>query len=367
VNLAILVGHFPPGAFGGAELQAESWARHLADTHRVTVVTRRDPPDQPPDAVRDGFRVLRLPVSALPLARTALDLAAIDRAVAGLAPRPDLLLCFQTFISGLAGVRVQRRLGIPAVVWVRGEAEYRLRGWRRMRRISPYVWARARGVLVQSDGVRHELLAELERAAPGLRAAVASKLEVVPNGLDLPDVLPARGGGRVLTVGRLIPDKGIDVVIDAVAGMQGLLTVAGEGPERARLEARARAHGIDARFEGFVPRERLDELFREAWVVVLAAHRGEGLSNVVLEAFARGRPVVATEIPGVREVVVDGVNGLLVPAGDPLRLRDALARLAHERGLAERLGRAGRQTAEAHAWPRVRPRLEALLSRWSGA
>jgi len=366
VNLAILVGHFPPGAFGGAELQAEAWARHLSDHHRVTVITRRDPPDQPPDETRDGFRVLRLPVSSMPVVRTALDLAAIERAVAGLDPRPDLLLCFQTFISGLAGVRVQRRLGIPAVVWVRGEAEYRLRGWTRMRAVSPWVWARARGVLVQSDGVRLELLAELERVAPRLRAAVVGKLEVVPNGLDLPEVELGRGG-RVLSVGRLIPDKGMDVVIDAVAGMQGLLTIAGEGPERTRLEARARAHGLDARFEGFVPRERLDRLFREASVVVLAAHRGEGLSNVVLEAFARGRPVVATEIPGVRELVVDGVNGLLVPAGDPLRLRDALARVAHERGLADRLARAGRHTAETFGWPRVRPKLEALLSRWSAA
>lgn len=364
MNLAILIGHFPPGAFGGAELQAQAWARHLAEHHRVTVVTRRDPPDQPGDETRDGYRVVRLPVARLPLLRTALDLAGIERAVAALDPRPDLLLCFQTFISGLAGVRVQRRLGIPAVVWVRGEAEYRLGPWRRMRAVSPRVWTEARGVLVQSEGVRDELLGELERAAPGARAAVAGKLEVVPNGLDPPaEVAPP--GGRVLTVGRLIPDKGMDVVIDAVAGIQGLLTLAGDGPERERLEARARAHGLDARFEGFVPRERLETLYRDAWVVVLAAHRGEGLSNVVMEAFARGRPVVATEIPGVRELVVDGVNGLLVPAGDVRALREALTRLAHERGLAERLGRAGRDTAAAYAWPRVRPRLEALLARWS--
>jgi glycosyltransferase involved in cell wall biosynthesis len=143
--------------------------------------------------------------------------------------------------------------------------------------------------------------------------------------------------------------------------------VAGEGPERAALDARARAHGLDARFEGYVGRERLEQLYRDASVVVLAAHRGEGLSNVVMEAFARGRPVVASDIPGGRELVVDGVNGLLVPAGNPRRLKEALARLAHERGLAERLARAGRETAEAYAWARVQPRLEALLARWSGA
>ena len=138
MNLAILIGHFPPGAFGGAELQAEGWATRLADRHRVTVVTRRDPPTQPPREERDGFQVVRLPVSRMPILRTALDLHAIERAIAAVSPRPDLLLCFQTFISGWAGVRAQRRLGIPAVVWVRGEAEYRL-GVSRSRRTTTLV------------------------------------------------------------------------------------------------------------------------------------------------------------------------------------------------------------------------------------
>lgn len=364
MNLALLIGHFPPGPFGGAELQAEGWAQRLADRHHVTVITRRDPPDQPAEESRDGFRVVRLPVSGLPLVRTAADLRAIARAVAALNPRPDLLLCFQTFISGWAGVRIQKQTGIPAVVWVRGDGEYRLAHSRGMRWLSPRVWRAARGVLVQSEAIRIELLAELERYAPAARANVAAKLEVVPNGLTLPaEVAPP--GGRVLTIGRLIPEKGMDTVLDAVAGMQGLVTVAGEGPERARLEARARAHGLDARFTGFVGREALDALQRESWVLVLAARHGEGLPNVVLEAFAHGRPVVATPIAGVRDLVVDQVNGLLVPPGDPLALRDALARLGHERGLAERLGRAGRETAERFAWERVRPRLETLLARWS--
>ena len=63
-------------------------------------------------------------------------------------------------------------------------------------------------------------------------------------------------GGRVLSIGRLIPEKGLDVVIDAVAGIQGLLTIAGEGPDRSRLEARAAAHGLDCRFAGYCRRAR---------------------------------------------------------------------------------------------------------------
>jgi glycosyltransferase involved in cell wall biosynthesis len=363
MNLAILIGHFPPGPFGGAELQAEAWAKRLADRHHVTVITRHDPASQAAREERDGFHVTRLKVLSVPVFRTVCDLYAIERAVRELSPRPDLLLCFQTFISGWAGVRAQRHLGIPAVVWVRGEAEYRLRASRAMRVLAPWVWASARGVLVQSEANRVDLLGELERSAPGALAAVAGKLEVVPNGLDLPESV-APPGGRVLTVGRLIPEKGMDVVIDAVAGIQGLLTIAGEGPERARLEAGARHHDLDVRFEGFVSRERLDALYRGSSVVVLAARKGEGLPNAVLEAFAHGRAVVATPVAGVRDLVVDGVNGLLVPSGDVGALRAALARLSHERGLAERLGRAGRETAAGFSWARVRPLLEKQLERW---
>jgi glycosyltransferase involved in cell wall biosynthesis len=363
MNLAMLIGHFPPGAYGGAELQAQGWAERLCDRHRVTVVTRRDPPTQPAHEAREGYRVIRLAVSRVPFVRTALDLGRIQRTVAGLPHRPDLLLCFQTFVSGWAGVRIQRRLGIPALVWIRGEAEYRLSASPWTRHNSRRVWRSARAVIVQSERNRRDMLEELGRVSPAERDALRERLEVVPNGLDLPAQVAARGP-RILAVGRLIPDKGMDVVIDAVAGVRGLLTIAGAGPERAALEARAKAHDLDARFEGFVPPAALAALYRDASCVVLAARRGEGLPNVVLEAMAYGRPVVATRVAGAEDLVQDGVNGLLVPPGDPLALRDALARLSHERGLAARLGAAARTTAEAYAWERVQPRLEAVLERW---
>ena len=368
MHIAILIGRFPPGALGGAEHQAECWARRLSDRHRVTVVTRVEPPGGPGSQRRDGFDVVRLPVSRLPVWRTLRDLAGIERAVARLDPAPDVLLCFQTFISGFAGVRIQDHLRIPAVVWIRGEGEYRLSDSRFFRAVAPRVWSTARGVLVQSASNREALLDQLERFAPAARERVRSRLDVIPNGLDLPDPAPLPGSataGRVLTVGRLIPDKGMDVVIDAVAALGGRLTLAGSGPERERLEARARQLGLDARFEGFVDRESLARLYAGSSCVVLGARRGEGLPNVVLEAMAFARPVVATPVAGVRDLITDGVNGLLVPPDDPRALQQALGRLSGEPGLAERLGAAARRAAEAFAWDQVRPRLEAALTRWA--
>ncbi len=366
MNLAILIARFPPGPQGGAEHQAEGWARRLAPRHRVTVIARPEDTRPPGREARDGFELLRLPFGRVPVWKTWRDAQRIERAVLGLADRPDVLLCFQSFVSGWAGVRIQRRHGIPAVVWIRGEGEYRLPARSVKGVLNPRTWSAARGVLVQTDEVRQALLEELDRRAPRLRAGVAAHLEVVPNGLDLPDLAARRPapGGRVIAVGRLIPDKGMDVVIDAVAGMQGSLTIAGTGPERGRLEARARHHGLDVDFAGFLDRGRLADLYASARCAVLAARFGEGLPNALLEAMAWGLPVVGTPVAGVRGLLVDGVNGLVVPPGDPLALRDALARLDHERGLAERLGAGARRTAEAYAWERVAPRLEGALERW---
>jgi glycosyltransferase involved in cell wall biosynthesis len=365
VDLAILIGHFPPAAYGGAELQAEGWARRLAKRHRVTVITRADTVRPAGRERRDGFDLVRLPVSRLPGWRTFGDLVAIEGALASLRPRPSLTLCFQTFISGLAGTRVARRLGIPAVVWIRGEAEYRLGASHFHRWLSPRVWSSAAGVLVQSETNRVELLGELERNARERVASVRERLEVVENGLELPEVSPVAARGGVLAVGRLIADKGMDVAIAACARAGVALTIAGEGPEHESLVALARRLGADVTFAGHVPPGALRALYSRCRLVVLAARRGEGLPNVLLEGLAHGRPVVATPCAGTRDLIEDGVNGVLVPAGDVEALAGALARLTSDAARAQGLASAGRATAERFVWDRVQPKLEAALAHWS--
>jgi len=364
VNLVFLIGHFPPAGYGGAELQAEGWARRLAHRHRVTVITRSDAMRPPGREARDGFAVLRTPVSRLRVWRAFADLEAIRRAVRTLEPRPDLLLCFQTFISGLAGTYAGRGAGIPAVVWIRGEAEYRLADSAFQRWLSPRVWTDAAGVLVQTEANRERLLAELKRAAPARAAGVEAKLAVVGNGLDLPEPAALPGGVRVLCVGRLIADKGVDVVIRACAARGFPLTIAGDGPERSRLERLAAASRGDVRFLGHLEPAALAPVYRAATAVVLAARRGEGLPNVLLEAMAHERPVVATPCAGARDLLVDGVNGVLVPPDDVDAVGGALAALHADRARAARLAAAARTTAAAHEWSRVEPRLEAALARW---
>ena len=364
MNLAILIARFPPGALGGAERQAEGWAARLATRHRVTVIARAEPPHPPGRIERDGYTLIRVPFGGPPVLRTWRDVRAIERTIAALSPRPDVTLCFQTFVSGFAGLCIKRRLGIPFVVWIRGEGEFAGGHWWQTRWIGPRVWRAADAVLVQSEGIRHALIRTLRARRIGAADAIAARTDVIRNGLELPAAANALAmSGPVLTVARLITDKGVDTVIDAVATTGWPLVVAGAGPEQERLEARACGAGVSARFEGAVDPQQLAELYRKSACVVLASRRGEGMPNVLLEAMAHGRPVVATRVPGTLDLISHEANGLLVPADQPLELRSAIERLRCDPRLAARLAARARADAEQHDWNRVRPALEAVLER----
>jgi glycosyltransferase involved in cell wall biosynthesis len=277
-------------------------------------------------------------------------------------PKPDFLLCFTT-LRGLIGVEAGRRLGIPAVVWIRGESDYRMRQPDHPRQRSLRVWEGAAGVLVQTEKARADLLAELGEMFPKSMPAVREKLAVVGNGVELPPPDEFHPDGPVLSIGRLVPQKGLDRVIDACAQLGRQLIIAGHGPELPALQAQAAALGADVRFAGHLDRDALDELYRKASAMVLVS-RHEGLPNVVLEAMAHALPVVATPVGGIPDLVEDGVNGLLVPVGDTAALAAALSRLSADPALARRLGTAARATAEHFAWERVVPNLEDVLERW---
>src|SRR5207245_5777728 len=139
-------------------------------------------------------------------------------------------------------------------------------------------------------------------------------------------------------LGRL---KGVDVLLRAAATLPGLLVeVAGDGPERPGLEA------IDpsATFLGWQP--RLDDLLAR-WDVFALPSREEAFGIAALEAMAAGRPVVATRVGGLPELIEDGLTGLLVPPDDPAALAAALARLAADPALRARMGQAARERAAA--------------------
>ena len=156
----------------------------------------------------------------------------------------------------------------------------------------------------------------------------------------------------VVFLGRLVPEKGVDLLLEALKLLPELSAIiAGSGPEAESLRAQASHLGIEARvrFTGEVASMRVPALLAAADVLCLpsrsTAHGAEQFGRVLVEAMSMGIPLVATECGGMPTVVGDA--GLIVPMNDPGVLASALRRLAEDRDLRTEMGRRGRQRVEA--------------------
>ena len=159
---------------------------------------------------------------------------------------------------------------------------------------------------------------------------------------------PPEEGHMVLFVGRLVPHKGVEFLLEAVHRLRPSATVvvAGEGPQRQALQRSAEALGVGTRvvFAGGVPHEELPTYYRAADVLVLPSiSRLEAFGLVGLEAMASERPVVLSDIPGVREVIEDGKEGLLAPPADPEGLAARINELLDDPGRRREMGARGRE------------------------
>jgi glycosyltransferase involved in cell wall biosynthesis len=203
-------------------------------------------------------------------------------------------------------------------------------------------------------GVAEERVTVLPNPAPALpqlpnREAARAQLDVA--------------GPTLAFAGRITRQKSLDVALAALARVDGVvLLVAGEGPDLPEVQREATDRGLDGRvrFLGPLEREGVLTLFRAADASILTSS-WENFPHTVVEALAVGTPVIATAVGGIPELVRDGENGLLVPAGDEDALAGAIGRLVAERGLRERLAEAAAPSVEHLRTDRVYARLEAIL------
>jgi len=187
------------------------------------------------------------------------------------------------------------------------------------------------------------------------------KLCTIPNSTDLLEAtldanalqreFPETAGGKVLMhVGRLDPQKGVDILLKAFALLLKRspgtwLLLVGEGPQKEHLASLAARLGVARRVVFAGRRDNVGDLMSGATAVVLAS-RWEGMPNVLIEAAAVGKPVVATDVEGVREVVLDGRTGFVTKKGSIREFADACHKLLSDEALAVHMGAHARERAE---------------------
>jgi len=203
-----------------------------------------------------------------------------------------------------------------------------------------------------SESTRDDLVA---------RGVPPERIRVIHPGIDALSYTPAAGLDRTqpptfLYVGRLKRYKGVEVALRALALVRGdrpgvTLDIAGTGDDADRLRRLAGSLGIAeaVRFHGFVSEASKRELFRTVTANLFPSPK-EGWGLTVMEAAACGTPSLASDSPGLRDSVRDGITGFLVPHGDPAALASRMRELADDPGLVARLGRAARAHASAWSW-----------------
>lgn len=399
LRVALISEHASPLAVqggvdaGGQNTYVAHVARSLARMgHHVDVLTRRDDPALPAAVdLRPGVRVLHIPAGPaqfVPKEQLLPHMPAFTRAARQLLAHsvPYDVVHANFFMSGLVGLRLKASFGLPLVMTfhalglVRREYQGPADGFPPQRAaIEERIVRLADRVVAECPQDRLDLLR--------LYGADDRRIVTVPCGVDLQEFAPVeRALARrrlglapddfvVLQLGRLVPRKGVDNVVQAVARLRHipnlkLLIVGGDAPEPdeartpeiGRLRALAREGGVADRviFTGQRRRAQLPECYCAADVFVTTPWY-EPFGITPLEAMACGVPVIGSEVGGVKYSVADGVTGFLVPPRDPAALAARIEQLHAQPALAQALGRAGiRRVRALFTWDRVARELAAV-------
>jgi glycosyltransferase involved in cell wall biosynthesis len=274
--------------------------------------------------------------------------------------------------NGLIATPVAHAHDVPVVVTLHGTDVAMAERHRLLGRLATRTFESVDAITTTSEHLRQRAIAL--GASPERATTVYIGVDTVKFAPSAPDPdLRAQFGASentflIVAVGRLAEVKGFEHLITAAGSIDGAaVAVIGDGELREELELRARALGGRVRLIGNVPHDRVAQAMAAADAVVVPsvvdrAGRVDATTSTALEAMACGRPLVATSVGGIPEIVTNGDNGLLVPAKDPQALAEALVRLRDDVVLRRELGTRARQFAlDRLDWGRTAEGLEAAF------
>ncbi|MEU2271344.1 glycosyltransferase family 1 protein [Streptomyces olindensis] len=354
MRVVIVTESFPPDVNGVAHCALQT-ARHLVERgHAPVVVAPAPAPGNKPDASAPCpvVHVPSLPLPGYPQVRVALPSRRLAATL--IEHRADVVHLASPFVLGVRGMAAAARLGTPAVAVYQTD----LAGYARtyMGAGEAAAWRRIRSV----HGAADLTLAPSSAALNDLETHGVPRVKLWPRGVDTERFRPDRRdealrrelapNGELIVgyVGRLAPEKQVELLAGA-CGLEGVrVVVVGDGPSRPSLE-QALPGAV------FLGRRTGDDLARVFASLDLFVHTGpfETFCQTVQEAMASGLPVVAPAAGGPLDLVAHGHTGLLVPPRDATAVRDAVRALAADPGLRIAFGAAGRAMVEGRTWAAV--------------
>jgi phosphatidylinositol alpha-1,6-mannosyltransferase len=375
MRILMLNNEFPPLG-GGMGTVNQALLRHLsqAEDLAIDLITSSAGPEAEEIRFSERIRILKVPVGIRNIHHFTMGelmnyaLRAFPLARALHAARPyHLGFAWSTVPAGWVAWRLRRTMNLRYLIRVTGpdipgfEERYRY-VYPFLRSLIRFIWRRAE-VVVAKCAEEEAMIRSIDGRAKILR---------VPNGVDLscfhpPAPLLPDGPLRILCVARLIRRKGQDHLLRALQslrleGLDATLDLIGRGDEEESYRKLARQLRVEGqvRFLGYVPREEMPNHYRSAHVFVLPSYN-EGMSVATLEAMAAGLPLILTRTGGTGEMVREKVNGFLFDRGDVASLTHHLRRLARDRELVKRMGKASLEMAPSFSWEKVMAEYQKLF------
>jgi glycosyltransferase involved in cell wall biosynthesis len=273
--------------------------------------------------------------------------------------RPDIVhINSHLFLSNYQAAKVACSLGLPVVVTVHGVMASRSLFLRTLQRV--YLWTVARSLFNSAKAVI--CLTENDASAVAELIGGYHKISVIPNGVDLDLFKPSskKIEGLITWIGRLVPEKGLIYLLRAMRDVirevpNARLLVIGDGISRNKLMSLSRQFGLadNVEFLGAIGRMEVAKILSRASVFAFPSLR-EGLPLSVLEAMSCGVPVVGSDIPGVNDLIDNGVTGILVPPRDQMALARAIISLLKNYERQRVMGLAARHTiVNKYSWSSV--------------
>ena len=342
MKIGFLIGQIPPYAIGGSEIQTMQMAEGLSKRgHEVIIFTRHHCGKKIEH--RKKVKVIKSRFINIFIIRTIVDVISTLNLIKK--EKPDILFAQQLLFGGLIGALAKKLFDIPLISWIQGEGTISLNQNLTRIQLIKFVIGNSNKIIVQTQIMKRIFLKNYSH----------KNIEIIPNGIYLSK--ETANGNNIIFVGRLVKEKGVGYLIEAVKGLKNKTIIVGDGPERKKLE---RVVGTNIKFIGRVPNVLYHLKKGKIFILPTLRHEKtcEGLPNVILEAMNVGLPIISCPVGGIPDVIKNGYNGILVEPENPKQLREAILKLMTNEKLRKQISKNCKKEIRKYSWEKVIPKIE---------
>lgn len=365
LRIGFITCHFPPDSIGGGQVQSHRLCEELGEKNNVFVYSRDYSGKLAKTSKENNYLLIRRKIINIPILRSFIDLFKMVRFIKNEKANTDVFISFHFQLSSLAVVICKILFGAKVAISPRGKVDFDYSPFYK-KILQKFLVRNTDALLIQSENIKNEFLNKSKNYFSKTQLMrIEKKIKIFPNllnmnshGINIREKSLTKC--NLIFVGRLIENKGINYLIEAVRllGNKYVLTIIGDGPEKAHFQNLAK--DLPIKYVGYVDFSKVKDYLLEADLFILPSLT-ENLPNVILEAFSCGLPVIATNVGAIPEVVTEGWNGYLVKPKSSTEISEKVKVIIENSEKYNELSKNALKTAQKYSPQNLLPELELRL------